>query len=146
MSDTGIKKTENLLHNSIMYDSLWYDSLIKPIFQPQAWVFSSVWVFLYTLLLVSVILYSLTITDKNKTGGYVCLIVHMVFNLLWSPVFFLLHRIDIALLIAFIMLFSVILMIICFFRVSKLSGLILFPYILWLIFAAYLNYQILILN
>lgn len=129
-----------------MYSSSWFDNLIKPVFQPPAWIFSPVWIIFYALLLVSVILYSLTITDKNKQCGYVCFIVHMVFNLLWSPVFFLLHRIDIALLIIFIMLFSAVLTVIFFFRVSKLSGLILFPYILWLIFAAYLNYQILILN
>ena len=129
-----------------MYSSVWFDNLIKPVFQPPAWIFSPVWIVFYALLLVSVILYSLTLTSKKKLGGYICFIVHMVFNLLWSPVFFLLHRIDIALFIIFIMLFSAVLMIICFFRVSKLSGLILFPYFLWLIFAAYLNYQILILN
>ena len=129
-----------------MYSSVWYDSLIKPTFQPPAWIFTPVWIILYGTLFTALILYSLTITQKNKTKGFILFIIHMFFNLLWSPVFFMLHKIDIALVIIFIMIITVVLMVIQFFRVSKLAGFILLPYFVWLIFATYLNFQLLILN
>ena len=129
-----------------MYSSVWYDSLIKPTFQPPAWIFTPIWIILYLTLFISLILYSVTITSKNKMNGYVYFIVHMIFNLLWSPVFFYLHKIDIALVIVFIMIFTAVLMIIQYFRVSKSAGFILLPYFAWLIFAAFLNFQLLMLN
>ena len=129
-----------------MYSSVWYDSLIKPTFQPPAWIFTPVWIILYGTLFTALILYSLTITQKNKTKGFILFIIHMFFNLLWSPVFFMLHKIDIALVIIFIMIITVVLMVIQFFRVSKLAGFILLPYFVWLMFATYLNFQIWVLN
>lgn len=129
-----------------MYDSLWYDNLTKPFLQPPAWVFTPVWIILYLTLFIALILYSVTFTSKNKMSGYICFIVHMIFNLLWSPIFFYLHRIDIALVIIFVMVFTAVLMILKFFQISKLSGAILFPYLIWLLFAAYLNISLCILN
>lgn len=129
-----------------MYSSVWYDSLTKPVFQPPAWIFSPVWVILYGTLFTALILYAVTMTSKNKIKGFVLFIVHMLFNLLWSPVFFLFHKIDAALVILFIMIFTAALMIIQFFRVTKFAGFILLPYFAWLIFAAYLNFQLLVLN
>ena len=129
-----------------MYSSVWYDNLVKPVFQPPAWIFTPIWIILYLTLFISLILYSVTITSKNKMNGYVYFIVHMIFNLLWSPVFFYLHKIDIALVIVFIMIFTAVLMIIQYFRVSKSAGFILLPYFAWLIFAAFLNFQLLMLN
>ena len=129
-----------------MYSSVWYDSLTKPPLQPPGWIFTPVWIILYGTLLISLILYSIEITKEKKMSGYIYFIVHMVFNLLWSPVFFYLHRVDIALVIIFVMLSSAILMIIKFYKVSKLAGGILFPYLLWLIFAGYLNSGIYLLN
>ena len=129
-----------------MYNSIWYDSLTKPFLQPPAWVFPPVWIILYGTIFVSLILYSITITAQNKTNGYILFIIHMIFNLLWSPVFFYLNRPDISLFIIAILIFTAVLIIIKFFRVSKISSVILIPYFLWLLFAAYLNIQICILN
>lgn len=129
-----------------MYKSLWYDNLTKPFLQPPAWIFPPVWIILYGTILTSLILYSITVTGKSKLSGYICFIVHMVFNLLWSPVFFKLHRPDIALGIILIMVFTAVLVIYKFYRISRISGIILVPYFLWLLFAVYLNLQICILN
>ena len=129
-----------------MYKSVWYDNLTKPFLLPPAWVFSPVWIFMYAALLISIIVYSITITKKSKMSGYIWFIVHMVFNLLWSPVFFQLHKIKFAFFVVIIMCLSAILVITKFYSISKFAGLILIPYLAWLIFAAYLNFQILILN
>ena len=129
-----------------MYSSVWYDSLIKPFLQPPAWIFSPVWIIMYGLLLTSIILYSISISEKKKISGYIYFIVHMIFNLLWSPVFFTLHKIDIAFVLILIMDFTAILLISKFFSISKLAGSLLFPYLVWLLFATYLNLQFWRLN
>ena len=135
------------LHNTyIMFDSVWFNSLTKPFLQPPAWIFSPVWIMLYASLLVSLILYSVKITSKKKANGYIVFVVHMIFNLLWSPVFFYLQRIDIALFVIAIMDFTAIYMIAKFFSVSKTAGAILVPYLIWIFFATYLNIMFLILN
>lgn len=129
-----------------MFDSIWYDSLTKPALQPPAWIFTPVWIILYGTLLASLIIYSIKVTKKNKMSGYVYFIVHMIFNLLWSPVFFSLHNIKIALVIILVMDFLAILTIWKFYSISKIAGSILIPYMFWLTFATYLNIQFLILN
>ena len=129
-----------------MFNSVWFDSLTKPFLQPPAWIFSPVWIMLYASILVSLILYSIKITYKNKTGGYIVFVVHMIFNLLWSPVFFYLHRIDIALFVIVIMDLTAIYMIIKFYSISKTAGTILIPYLIWIFFVSYLNTMFLILN
>lgn len=129
-----------------MFDSIWYDSLIKPQFLPPAWVFSPVWIILYGTLLTSLIIYTLTISNKHKISGYVIFVIHMVFNLAWSLVFFSLHRIDIALAVVVIMDLTAVFITTKFFSVSKAAGLILIPYLAWIFFATYLNTMFLILN
>ena len=129
-----------------MYSSLWYDSLVKPPLQPPAWIFTPAWIILYGTLFTALILYSLNITSKNKISGYVYFIIHIIFNLLWSPVFFCLHKINIAFIIIFVMIITALLMMFQFFRISKLSGFILFPYFVWLMYAAYLNFELWLLN
>lgn len=129
-----------------MFDSVWYDSLTKPFLKPPAWIFTPVWIILYGIILISIIIYTVTHSKKNKINGYIYLILHMIFNLLWSPVFFALHRIDIALLVIVLMCITLIFMIYKFYSISKLAGALLIPYLCWIIFALYLNIQFLILN
>jgi len=129
-----------------MYDTLWYDSLIKPFLQPPAWIFAPVWIILYAILFISVLLYTVTITKKKKISGYIYFVIHMIFNLSWSPIFFYLHKMNITFFIILIMIFTAILIIYKFFSVSKIAGAILLPYLCWLIFAAYLNLQLWRLN
>ena len=87
-----------------MFDTIWYDNLIKPFMTPPAWIFSTAWIILYGTILVALILYGIKITTKEKLYGYIIFIVHMIFNLLWSPVFFILHRMDVSLAILAIIL------------------------------------------
>jgi tryptophan-rich sensory protein len=70
----------------------------------------------------------------------------MVFNLLWSPVFFILHKIDIAFFIILIMDITAFVFVKKFFAISKAAGFILIPYLAWILFATYLNLQFLRLN
>ena len=130
----------------IMFNTIWYDNLTKPFLNPPAWIFSPVWIILYVTLLVSLILYSIKFTQKNKFNGYIIFIIHMIFNILWSPVFFVLQKIGIALFIIVIIDITAILMVKTFFSVSKVAGLMLIPYLAWVLFATYLNIQFFRLN
>jgi tryptophan-rich sensory protein len=129
-----------------MHNSLWFNNLNKPFLQPPEWIFTPVWIILYGTLLIALILYSVTITTKSKKSGYVIFLVHMVFNLLWSPVFFILHKIDIAFFIILIMDITAFVFVKKFFAISKAAGFILIPYLAWILFATYLNLQFLRLN
>lgn len=129
-----------------MYNTIWYDNLTKPFLNPPSWIFTPVWIILYITIFIALVLYTVAITKKNKLNGYVVFIVHMIFNLIWSPVFFLLKRIDIALFIIIIIDLTAIMILKNFWNISKISCVILIPYLAWLLFATYLNCQILILN
>lgn len=128
-----------------MYNSDWYNSLIKPFLSPPDGVFLPVWTVLYITILISFILY-FTNPNKNKKSGYIFFFVQLVLNLSWSFVFFKFKSISGGLIIIFLMGVFIFLTIKKFYSVSKISGLILIPYFLWVLFATYLNLGFLILN
>lgn len=128
-----------------MYNSDWYNSLIKPFLSPPDGVFLPVWTVLYITILISFILY-FTNPNKNKKSGYIFFFVQFVLNLSRSFVFFKFKSISGGLIIIFLMGVFIFLTIKKFYSVSKVSGLILIPYFLWVLFAAYLNLGFLILN
>lgn len=122
-----------------------YNSFIKPGFSPPAIVFPIVWTILYTLMGIS----SYLIVQSDDTLKNEALFVYgiqLLINLFWSILFFvfdlyLLSFIWILLLIGF-----VVLMIKKFYDINKLSAYLQIPYLIWLIFAAILNFSIYILN
>ena len=129
-----------------MFDLAWYNTLNQPPLTPPAWVFAPAWTFLYTIIFAALIVYAFKKTNKNKTWGYVLFFTQMLLNLLWSPIFFYFHNIALALVVVVMMIVLVLWNIIEFYRISKISGIILIPYLCWIIFAAYLNTGILVLN
>ena len=129
-----------------MYNTDWYDNLAKPFLTPPEWIFPPVWIFLYAALLISLIIYSITITQKKKINGYILFVAHMIFNVLWSPIFFALHNIGLAFVIVLLMDITAFFMIKKFFSVSRIAGIILIPYLCWILFATYLNLQFLVLK
>ncbi|MBR2386088.1 tryptophan-rich sensory protein [bacterium] len=128
-----------------MFNSSWYDSLTKPFLSPPNWLFVPVWIILYITIFVSLVLYIIT-PDKEKTFGYVAFGVQLILNLAWSPVFFVMQNIPLALVIVLLLDMAILLTILEFYSVSKISGIILIPYFLWSMFATYLTLGYLILN
>ena len=128
-----------------MINSSWYDSLTKPFLSPPNWLFAPVWIILYITIFVSLVLYIIT-PDKEKTFGYVAFGAQLILNLAWSPVFFVMQNIPLALVIVLLLDMAILLTILEFYSVSKISGIILIPYFLWSMFATYLTLGYLILN
>lgn len=129
-----------------MFNSIWYDSLTKPFLNPPAEIFSPVWIILYATILIALIVYTIKIAHKSKFLGYVYFVAQMVLNLIWSPVFFYFHNIGLALIIIILLDIAVFMNIKEFYSVSKISGIILIPYLIWILFATYLNISFFVLN
>lgn len=118
----------------------WYASLAKPDINPPNWVFSPVWTFLY--LLMGIALYILW-QNLPKTEAKVALVffsIQLVLNVLWSVIFFGLKQPLVAFLEIIILWIFILMTIIKSSRVSKATLYLLLPYILWVNFAAVLNF------
>ena len=128
-----------------MFKSVWYYNLTKPPLAPPDWIFPPVWSTLYFSMLVALLLY-LFKPSQNKKLGFIYFIAQLILNLLSTPSFFYLQNIVLALIVIILLDIFVILTIKSFYKVSKISGLILMPYLLWILFATYLNIGYLVLN
>ena len=118
--------------------------LIQPSFAPPAILFPIVWTILYTLMGVSCgVLKTNSLTnDKINTIYYTQLFV----NALWSFFFFVFEWRLFSFFWILLLIVLVILMIIEFYKKNKVAGLLQIPYLLWIIFASFLNLSIYLLN
>ena len=121
-----------------------YNSLQKPFLAPPSIVFPIVWTILYILMGISYgILKSKGLTDKKIDIIYY---IQLAVNAIWSIIFFLLKWRLFAFIWILLLDVLVILMIIKFYKKDKTAGLLQIPYLLWVLFASYLNFAIYILN
>jgi len=149
---------------------VWYKSLNKPSFSPPNWIFGPVWTILFVLMGISLyMVWSNKWDPKNTIGSekekawnflsqkffvgtwkklniILIFATQLLINILWSVIFFGLHNPGAAFFEILMLWFAILFTIINFYRVSKLSSILLLPYILWVSFAAVLNYFIWILN
>ena len=124
----------------------WYAALEKPTFNPPNWIFSPVWIFLY--LLLGITLYILW-QNLPKTEARIALAffaIQLVLNILWSVIFFGLKSPMLAFLEIIILWAFILLTMITSSKVSRTSVYLLLPYILWVNFAAILNFFLWRLN
>ena len=121
-----------------------YNSLEKPLLSPPAILFPIVWTILYMLMGVSYgILKSNSLLDPETNFIYY---LQLFVNALWSIFFFVFKWPLFSFFWILILILLVIAMIIKFYGKNKLSGLLQIPYLLWLLFATYLNFSIYFLN
>ena len=127
--------------------NVWYNSLLKSVLTPSGWVFSVAWTILYLLLGIALFL---IIDNKNKridkSRAYWLFFGQMILNALWSYVFFGLHMAALALLILVMLIVVSIYMARAFRPISKAAEYLVWPYIIWMCFATYLNATIMFLN
>ncbi|MDR5657541.1 TspO/MBR family protein [Halodesulfurarchaeum sp. HSR-GB] len=126
----------------------WYSSLVRPAIAPPNWVFGPVWTALFALMGVAVwLVWRQAPTDpdgaKLAIGVFV---VHFIFNLGWSAVFFGQQALGAGLLVILALWVLIVTTIMVFDRVDRRAALLLVPYLLWVSFATYLNYQFWVLN
>ena len=129
-----------LIKNNI---TSWYSLLIKPPYNPPSWVFGPVWTLLYTFM--GIICGILLNNHKNYKKEFNLFMLQYLCNIIWTPLFFYYHRVDLALLD--ILLLSILLT--TFIILMRKNRAVLFlslPYLLWVLFASFLNFKIYILN
>ena len=127
--------------------NVWYNALSKSFLTPAGWVFSVAWTILYILLGVALFL---VISNKNtkldKSHAYWLFFGQMVLNALWSIIFFGWHMPALALLTLVMLIVVSIFMARAFRPISKAAAYLVWPYIIWMCFATYLNATIMIMN
>ena len=127
-------------------DQNWYADLAKPSWTPPAWVFGPVWMVLYGMMAVAVWLVWLRRSRQPGAAPLVVFAVHLAFNAAWSPLFFGLHRPGMALVDIVLLWLTLAVIMWLFLRRRAVAGLLLVPYLLWVSFAAALNFAIWRLN
>lgn len=130
-----------------LVDLNWYNTLSKPFFTPPAWLFGPAWTFLYVLMAVSAFLVWRKRTTKKKVKEALkVFVIQLVLNLAWSPIFFGLHDIFLALLLILVLWYLILLTIREFYKIDKIASYLLWPYLVWVSFATILNFSVWCLN
>jgi tryptophan-rich sensory protein len=125
----------------------WYASLAKPSFNPPNWLFAPVWTILFILMGISAFLvWQKGLKKKGVKKALGFFLAQLIFNVLWSFLFFKFHSPFLALLDIIFLWFLILLTIFKFFKINNTAGLLLIPYLLWVSFASILNYAIYRLN
>lgn len=119
---------------------------LKPPLAPPGWLFPVVWAVLYALMGVGAGLVASQMPSQERNRSLNLMVVQLVVNFFWSLIFFNAGAYGFALLWLLLLLVLVIWMTVEFGKVFPLAALLQIPYILWLLFAAYLNAAVWYLN
>ena len=129
---------------SINLKEPWYSRLIKSNYNPPDWIFAPIWLTLYLMMTIAIWLF--WHSKKRDMNTIYIYFIHIVFNTTWSIVFFGLHQIFLALVALIVLIFLIIILIQRFKRVNLLSYYLMIPYLLWTVYALFLNFNLLVLN
>ncbi len=125
----------------------YYLSLNLPKGAPPPLVFPIVWSVLYALMIVATCLIEVKVKDSlSKKDAISYYFTQLMVNALWPYLFFMFKVPLLAFIWLVLLLVLVILTFIKFYNLYKLSGYMLIPYILWIIYAGYINLFVVILN
>jgi tryptophan-rich sensory protein len=128
------------------YGNPWFDALVKPEIMPPGWMFGLAWTILYILLGLALAIILHARGSRGRGMALAFFAVQMLLNYSWSPIFFAMHEVELALGVILSMFATALITAILFYRIRKSAGLLMLPYLGWLCFAAILNYQIMQLN
>ena len=130
--------------STINFKEPWYSLLIKPVFNPPDWIFAPVWTILYLMMTIAIWNFWHCLNrDMNTVYIY---FIHLIFNTTWSIVFFVFHKLILALVVLVLLIMLIIILMFRFKRVNMVSFYMMIPYLLWCCFALILNLNLIILN
>lgn len=127
-------------------DNPWFETLAKPARYPPPIAFPIVWSVLYVLMGLAAALVCSAWGARGRALAVVVFVLQLAANLAWSPVFFGEHQIRLALYVIIAIDGLVLLTLLAFWRVRRLAAVLLLPYLAWVLFATWLNWDILRLN
>lgn len=124
----------------------WYAALSKPAWNPPNWLFGPVWSVLYLFMAIA----AWNVWRKESLAGAALplglFVLQLVLNATWSYVFFGRHEVGLAFIEILALWGAILWTLIEFWRISPMSGILLVPYLIWVTFAAVLNFTIWQLN
>ncbi|MBE5793832.1 MAG: tryptophan-rich sensory protein [Clostridiales bacterium] len=124
-----------------------FEQVAKPPLTPPGWLFPVAWTLLY--LLMGYASYVVWRSDASKQQIDHALLwygAQLAANFLWSPLFFQWDLYFAALLWLVVMLLLIVITMVRFWRVDRKAGILILPYLCWVLFAGYLNAGVWILN
>jgi len=125
----------------------WYQNLNKPFFNPPGWVFGPVWTALYIMMGISAFLiWQKGLTSRPVKIALFFFVIQLLLNAVWTPLFFGLKSPILAFTDIILLWFGILFTIVKFYSLSKPASFLLIPYLLWVTFAAFLNFSIVLLN
>lgn len=127
--------------------SAWYSTIQKPSFTPPSWVFGPAWTTLYILMGVAAFLaWQKGLASRAVRIALAWFLGQLVLNALWTPVFFGLRRVGLALVVIVLLWVAIVITMNYVARVSRPAAVLLAPYLVWVSFATVLNASIWWLN
>lgn len=125
----------------------WYAGIVKPAINPPSWVFAPVWTTLYALMgIAAFLVWKKGWSRRDVKIALGIFTLQLVLNTLWSIIFFGFQSPGGAFIEIIFLWMAILVTMVAFARISKWAVWLLVPYILWVSFAAYLNYSIYALN
>jgi len=124
----------------------WYANLAKPVWTPAEWLFGPVWSCLYLAMTMSAIMVWLERDREDVCGPLGLFGVQLGANLAWCIFFFTLRSPVLGMLDLAVCWFAIAATIVEFYRVNKLAGVLLAPYLLWVTYAGAVNAEIMAMN
>lgn len=121
----------------------WFSALQKPAFNPPGWVFAPAWTTLYILMAVAA---WRVFRKQGFDPAIAAWGVQLAVNAMWTPLFFGLHRIDLALVDILVLDVLVVATIVLFWRRDRIAAWLMMPYLAWIVFATVLTASIRMLN
>ena len=124
----------------------WYARLQKPAWNPPNWIFGPVWTALYTIMAVTAWLVWKRGGFAGQRRALLFFLLQLLFNALWSPLFFGLHLPGLAFVDLVLLWLALLATVAAFWKAHRLAGAMLLPYLAWVTFAGALNFAIWRLN
>ncbi|ABE40965.1 TspO/MBR-related protein [Rhodopseudomonas palustris BisB5] len=136
-----------LLGGSLTDTGIWYQSLIKPWWQPPDWLFGPAWTVIFALAaMAAAYAWRGARTRAQREWVIGLFAANGFFNVMWSMLFFTVQRPDWALIEVPLLWLSVLIGIVVFWRGARTASYYLIPYLVWVTFATYLNWTVVRLN
>lgn len=124
----------------------WYHSLVRPAIVPPDWAFGPAWTVFFVLMTAAAWVAWRRLGWPAARVPMIFWVVQLLFNFLWSAVFFGLHMIPASFFVSLFFIAAVVLTAKSFFAADRLAGWLMVPVCLWVVFASVLSLTMWIAN
>ncbi|KQS01567.1 CrtK protein [Sphingomonas sp. Leaf357] len=123
-------------------DNRWYAMLVKPAFTPPDWLFPVAWSTIYVLMGLALAMIINARGSRLRGAAIVLFVLQLIVNLIWSPLFFGAHQVSTAFLAIVLMFVLALGTTLLFGRIRAGAAWLMVPYLVWLVLAGALNFEI----